>query len=594
GADAVIVQDLAVAALARDIAPALALHASTQMSVTNLAAAKELAAFGFQRVILARELTAAEIRHITANCGIETEIFVHGAHCMSVSGQCYMSAFYGGRSGNRGACAGPCRLPYTACGKAGPLLGLRDLSLMEHLPEIRDMGVACVKIEGRLRTPEYVAAAVDAARCALAGETYDRERLEKAFSRSGFTAGFYENDYLSAAMFGRRTEEDSSLTKAALPALRELYRREHRSVPVSMHLAMAGDRVSLRVSDGAHSVLLSCPAQYEDAKSDPAPALRRSLEKTGGTPFYAQTVACDLIPGKFYPPAAVNELRRRALEELLEQRGRVVAHLVHDSAIAVPARSVSAEPKLRARLASAAQLTPELANRVALFSVPLAEADKVPSALRERAVAELPRAIFDEEDIARQLLQASELGYQRFCAGSICGVALIKQILPKAVICGGFGMNSTNGVSVETYAALGVSEITLSPELTLAAANAVGGSIPRGVLVYGHLPLMLVRACPLRGVTDCATCKRQGSLVDRKGMVLRVECHGTAENGAREIYNPVPLYLGDRMREVKTEFATLYFTRETAQEVLELLDAFHDQRAAEGEFTRGLYYKGVF
>ncbi|MEG1873439.1 MAG: U32 family peptidase, partial [Ruthenibacterium sp.] len=164
GADAVIVQDLAVAALARDIAPALALHASTQMSVTNLAAAKELAAFGFQRVILARELTAAEIRHITANCGIETEIFVHGAHCMSVSGQCYMSAFYGGRSGNRGACAGPCRLPYTACGKAGPLLGLRDLSLMEHLPEIRDMGVACVKIEGRLRTPEYVAAAVDAAR----------------------------------------------------------------------------------------------------------------------------------------------------------------------------------------------------------------------------------------------------------------------------------------------------------------------------------------------------------------------------------------------------------------------------------------------
>ena len=249
GADAVIAQDLAAAALVRRCAPEIALHGSTQMSVMNLAGAKKLAEMGFSRVILARELTEQEVRQITENCGIETEIFVHGALCMSVSGQCYMSAFFGGRSGNRGGCAGPCRLPYRHEGKQGHFLSLKDLSLIDRLPEIQAMGVRCAKIEGRLRTPEYVAAAVSAARAALSGQPYDRQLLERAFSRAGFTDGFYGNHYLSAAMFGRRDEQQAAETRAALPRLRELYRRERESVPVSMSLTLGDGGAQLTVRD---------------------------------------------------------------------------------------------------------------------------------------------------------------------------------------------------------------------------------------------------------------------------------------------------------------------------------------------------------
>ncbi|MDD3202644.1 MAG: DUF3656 domain-containing protein [Pygmaiobacter massiliensis] len=593
GADAAIVQDLAVTRLVRQIAPGLALHASTQMSVTDLAGAKALAAQGFSRVILARELTADEIREITEHCGIETEIFVHGAHCMCVSGQCYMSAFYGGRSGNRGACAGPCRLPYTAGGKTDALLGLKDLSLMDHLPEIRDMGVACVKIEGRLRTPEYVAAAVDSARRALANEPYDRAMLEKAFSRSGFTAGFYENHYLTGEMFGHRTEEDGSTTKAALPALRELYRRERQSVPVKLALEMLPDRLALTVSDDIRSLTLSCPVVYEEAKNDITPALQRSLAKTGGTPFFAEEITCKTLPGQFCPLSAVNELRRDALAALLEQRSAVTPQEVRDIAPEPIARAMPRIPKLRARFASVRQLTAEAASMLSAWTLLLREAGQVPEEYRAKTVLALPRALFDDKMVAAALETAWRFGFRRFEAQSICGVGLIRQTLPEAEISGGFGLNITNTLSAKEYAGQRLASLTLSPELTLAQANAISAEVPLGLIVYGHMPVMLVRACPMRNVMDCAVCKQQGSLADRKGMVLTVECSGSGPAGAREIYNPVPLWLGDRMQEVGTDFATLYFTRESAQEVQQVLKAFMQNEPCEGNFTRGLYYKGV-
>ena len=227
GADAVITQDLAVAALVRRMAPGLALHGSTQMSVQSLDGARRLAALGFTRVILARELTLSEIAGITAGCGIETETFVHGALCMSVSGQCYMSAFLGGRSGNRGGCAGPCRLPFDASGTPGPAAGhhlsLKDMSVIGHLPQLSAAGVASVKIEGRLRPPEYVAAAVNACLLARAGEPYDTRLLQDVFSRSGFTDS-YLTGARNGSMFGTRTEGDAAAAKAAAPRLRELYR----------------------------------------------------------------------------------------------------------------------------------------------------------------------------------------------------------------------------------------------------------------------------------------------------------------------------------------------------------------------------------
>ena len=257
GADAVICQDLAVAQLIGRIAPDLPRHGSTQMSVHTLQGALELKELGFTRVVLARELSLPEVEHITKHCGIETECFVHGALCMCVSGQCYMSAFLGGRSGNRGSCAGPCRLPFEANplpeGKPGRLhhLSLKDNSVIDKLDRMQAVGVASAKIEGRLRTPEYVAAAVSACLAGREGRAYDRDLLKNAFSRSGFTSGYLDGK-IDGTMFGVRSEADAELTKKTLPALRELYRRERSRVPVQFRLEIeeGGEKLTVTDADG--------------------------------------------------------------------------------------------------------------------------------------------------------------------------------------------------------------------------------------------------------------------------------------------------------------------------------------------------------
>ena len=598
GADAVIAQDLAAAALVRRCAPEIALHGSTQMSVMNLAGAKKLAEMGFSRVILARELTEQEVRQITENCGIETEIFVHGALCMSVSGQCYMSAFFGGRSGNRGGCAGPCRLPYRHEGKQGHFLSLKDLSLIDRLPEIQAMGVRCAKIEGRLRTPEYVAAAVSAARAALSGQPYDRQLLERAFSRAGFTDGFYGNHYLSAAMFGRRDEQQAAETRAALPRLRELYRRERESVPVSMSLTLGdgGAQLTVRDRDG-FCAEASCSEKPAAARQDET-ALRegyaRALGKTGGTPFLADKIEIAGAAGRWLPASSINELRRAALDRLLSlrQAPRPAAWVDWQPVLSV--RQPAAHQALWLRFSDLAQCAEETAAAADRLLFPLNQAKCLPQGWREKCILALPRALFDEEKIARQLREAAAEGYRRFEIQSIGGLSLVTENVPDPWICGGFGLNLTNSVAGAEYAALGLSALTLSPELPLSDARRLDAGVPTGVLAYGHLPLMLTRACPIRATgEDCARCGGRGSLVDRKGKTLRVFCTGAGKEGARELLNPVPLWLGDRQAEIGTDFAELYFTFEDAGQVSEVLRRYLDRLPFEEEFTRGLYYRTV-
>ena len=188
GADAVIVQDLGAAKLVREHCPNLAMHASTQLTVHNAAGAKQLEALGFTRVVLARELSLGEIEAICAATPLEVEVFVHGALCMCVSGCCYLSSMLGGRSGNRGRCAQPCRLNFQVDGREYAL-SLKDMSHLEYIAALRDAGVCSLKIEGRMKRPEYVAAAVHACRAACAGEEYDADNRKNTFSRSGVTAG---------------------------------------------------------------------------------------------------------------------------------------------------------------------------------------------------------------------------------------------------------------------------------------------------------------------------------------------------------------------------------------------------------------------
>lgn len=600
GADAVICQDLAVGALCREIAPDLPRHGSTQMSVHTLEGARQLKEMGYTRVVLARELSMPEIEHITKQCGIETEVFVHGALCMSMSGQCYMSAFLGGRSGNRGSCAGPCRLPFDAGkvpegmpGKAYHL-SLKDNSAIDRLHEMQELGVASAKIEGRLRTPEYVAAAVNACLAGRDAMAYDRNLLERAFSRSGFTSGWLDGK-IDGSMFGTRSEMQAAETKKTLPALRELFRRERQHVPVCMLLEIEefGAKLSVTDEDGNKAIAYG-DADPQPAQNDPTAALQRSLEKCGGTPFAAKKVQIEMDEGPWYLPGSViNEMRRQALESLLKKRETLQPWAVKEYALpAMAMRQNLPKRRLKARFAQWEQVPQDKLNDVEYLILPIAQAESVPTQWRSKTILELPRAMFGhlEEDTARRIAKTKTMGFAGYEANNIAHIKLAAG-LP---LWGGIGLNITNPLAAQEYANLGVSEMLILPEvkdtdmLNIAPMRA-GKNLPTGVIVYGHLPLMLTRACPLQNVTDCAHCNRQGTLTDRKARHFDVRCG----LGVRTIYNPVPLYMGDKPDALAVDYGVAYFTQETAERAGQVLDMLKKQAAFDGEFTRGLYFKGT-
>ena len=602
GADAVICQDMAVADLIRRIAPDLPRHASTQMSVHTLEGALKMAELGFSRVILARELSLKEIETIAKGCGIETECFVHGALCMSMSGQCYMSAFLGGRSGNRGSCAGPCRLPFDANplpeGRPGKAhhLSLKDNSVIDQLDKLEAIGVASAKIEGRLRTPEYVAAAVNACLAGRDGLAYDRDVLQNAFSRSGFTSGYLDGK-INGTMFGTRSEADAEQTRKTLPALRELYRRERSRVPVEMKLEVSPDGEKLTVTDldGNRGIAYG-ETEPQPARNDPAEALCRSLSKTGGTPFAAGEIQVEMDGGPWYlPGSAVNELRREALDSLLKKRE--VLHPWKVEPVTLPAltrRTWPPKPQLWARFETWDQVPREALGPQgpARLMLPIAEAAKVPEDLRSKVILELPRAMFGamEEDTIRRVGQVREQGFAGFETNNIAHLRIC-QGLP---VTGGIGLNITNPLAAQVYADWGLSALLVLPEvkdseMMFIAPAHNGRPVPTGAMIYGHMPLMLTRACPLQNVHDCAHCQREGVLTDRKAKKFPVRCKG----GVRTIYNPVPLYMGDKPGALPVDYGVAYFTTESREEAGRVLDQIVRAQPFEDEFTRGLYFKGT-
>ncbi len=600
GADAVICQDLAVATLISRIAPQLPRHGSTQMSVHTLQGALELKELGFTRVVLSRELSLPEVEHITKHCGIETECFIHGALCMSVSGQCYMSAFLGGRSGNRGSCAGPCRLPFEANalpeGKPGRLhhLSLKDNSAIDKLDKLQALGVASAKIEGRLRTPEYVAAAVSACLAGREGRAYDRDLLKNAFSRSGFTSGYLDGK-IDGTMFGVRSEADAELTKKTLPTLRELYRRERSRVPVQMKLEIeeGGEKLTVTDADGNKAFAYG-DAEPQPARTDPTESLNRSLAKTGGTPFAAEKITVEMDGGPwFIPGSAVNELRREALDALLKKREVLRPWpTTEEHAAALPQRTLPPHRTLRARFERWDQVPERALDGVEYLILPIAQADRVPREWRAKTILELPRVMFGalEQDTARRIAATQDAGFAGYEASNIAHLRLCRG-LPMT---GGFGLNITNNVAAQFYAEQGLSSLLILPEVkdsdiaSIAPARD-GKPVPTGVMIYGHMPLMVTRACPLQNIHDCAHCDKTGVLTDRKAKKFPVRCG----LGVRTIYNPVPIYMGDKPGALAVDYGVAYFTLESREEAAQVLEMIRTHAPFEGEFTRGLYFKGT-
>ena len=600
GADAVICQDLAVATLIGKIAPQLPRHGSTQMSVHTLQGALELKELGFTRVVLARELSLPEVEHITKHCGIETECFIHGALCMSVSGQCYMSAFLGGRSGNRGSCAGPCRLPFEANalpeGKPGRLhhLSLKDNSAIDKLDKLQALGVASAKIEGRLRTPEYVAAAVSACLAGREGRAYDRDLLKNAFSRSGFTSGYLDGK-IDGTMFGVRSETDAELTKKTLPMLRELYRRERSRVPVQMKLEIeeGGEKLTVTDADG-NKAFADGDAEPQPARTDPTESLNRSLTKTGGTPFTAEKITVEMDGGPwFIPGSAVNELRREALDALLKKREVLRPWpTTEEHVAALPQRTLPPRRTLRARFERWEQVPERALDGVEYLILPIAQADRVPREWRAKTLLELPRVMFGalEQDTARRIAATQDAGFAGYEVSNIAHLRLCRG-LPMT---GGFGLNITNNVAAQFYAEQGLSSLLILPEvkdsdIASIAPTRNGKPVPTGVMIYGHMPLMLTRSCPLQNIHDCAHCNKTGVLTDRKAKKFPVRCG----LGVRTIYNPVPIYMGDKPGALAVDYGVAYFTLESREEAAQILDSIRTHAPFEGDFTRGLYFKGT-
>ena len=600
GVDALLVQDLGVARMCRQVAPDLPLHASTQMTIHSLDGAKAAADLGMTRVVVSRELSRDQIAYLCDRSPVEIECFVHGALCMCYSGQCFFSSVIGGRSGNRGSCAGPCRLPFEANtlpeGKPGRLhhLSLKDNSVIDQLDKLQALGVASAKIEGRLRTPEYVAAAVSACLAGREGRAYDRDLLKNAFSRSGFTSG-YLNGKIDGSMFGVRSEADAELTKKTLPMLRELYRRERSRVPVTMRLEIeeGGEKLTVTDADGNKAFAYG-DFEPQPAHTDPTESLRRSLAKTGGTPFEAADIAVEMDGGPwFVPGSTVNELRREALDALLKKREVLRPWPTTEEHVpALPQRTLPPHRTLRARFERWDQVPEQALSGVEYLILPIAQADRVPREWRSKTILELPRAMFGalEQDTARRIAATQDAGFAGYEASNIAHLRLCRG-LP---LSGGFGLNITNNAAAQFYAEQGLNSLLILPEvkdsdIASIAPQRQGKPVPTGVMVYGHMPLMITRACPLQNIHDCAHCDKTGTLTDRKAKKFPVRC----SLGVRTIYNPVPIYMGDKPGALAVDYGVAYFTLETREEAAAILDMIRTHAPFEGDFTRGLYFKGT-
>lgn len=590
GVDALIIQDRGLARLIHEKAPSMPLHASTQLSCHTPAGVQALKEAGFCRVVLAREMTASEIT-ACAGLGCELEVFVHGALCMSVSGQCALSALLGGRSGNRGACAQPCRLPFAAghapaAGEAA--LSLKDNCLRTHMETLRQTGVASLKIEGRMKRPEYVAAATAVWRQTVDGVAVDPTLLtdlQAVFSRSGFTDGYF-TDTRDASMFGTRRKDDvTAASSSVFSRLRRLYDKERQCIPVSLSLTVArGTPLTLCAADrDGHTVTVQgeLPEPARTLPLDPQ-RIEQQLGKTGGTPFFCEAAVCTAEDGLSLSLSAVNALRRDALAQLLALREQPTpCPFMMEKQPAPAALPEGTLSGLVARVASLSQIQ----GQADWWAVPLGTVPAVP-----HWGVDLPRGLFGRQDeVLSALRRAKENGATFALCATADAFALAATAELPAVLTPFY--NVFNHASLACAAADGAAAVIPSLELTFAQWKELaktGGCL--GLFAYGRQPLMLFRNCPVSAAIGCAACGGHGSLTDRKGVEFPVRCTG----GCSELLNSVPLYFADKRDTLPPAcFWYLHFTDESPARVADVLREYREGGTPPSGFTRGLYQRGV-
>ena len=608
GVDAFIVQDLGVVSLCRQLAPDVPIHASTQMSIHSLEGVLEAAALGCSRVVLARELPAEEIAHICKRSPVEIEVFVHGALCMCYSGQCYLSSVIGRRSGNRGQCAQPCRLPY-GYGRFESTrypLSLKDNCLAGELDELRRMGVASIKIEGRMKRPEYVAIVTRAYRTVLNGGRLmpsDLQELETAFSRQGFTDGYFRGQ-TGSDMFGRRQEgEDTADLFASARATYE--QGEPQRIGVRFYaMIRRGEPAQLAVEDPDGNLCRTRGPVPEQAvyRSLTPQDLEQQLKKTGGTPYLCTAVRSSLDPDLMLPASAINAMRRDVIAELTAKRGRAAPARLN--AYDEPPRydGIAGEPQLTIAVRTAGQITSRmLSMKPTVLYVPLSELAEHPDlpqrvSVETQLAAILPRVIWSGElaPIARQLRTVYEMGVRQVLAGNL-GQLHIARAAGFAVR-GDFGLNIVNSRAMRYLREQGLDSQLLSFELTLPQIRDISKAVPAELLIYGRLPLMLMENCVMKNRTGICACQTGTvRLVDRVGEEFPiVKDPGTCRN---VLLNGKKLYLLDKkdaLRGMGLWALRLQFTTENPGEIDKVLMDYQGRAVFDaGSYTRGLYSRGV-
>ena len=586
GADALIIQDIGVAKAVREICPDMEMHASTQMSTGTLEGLYLLKQMGFSRAVLPRELDKDEIKYLCENSPIELEMFIHGALCMCVSGQCLMSAMLGSRSGNRGLCAQPCRLPFKAENGTGHDLSLKDLSLIENIPELSLMGISSFKIEGRMKRPEYVCAAVKACKAAADGEYGNgiTEDLEALFSRSGFTDGYYKNK-TGRTMFGFREKENvRSATKELLGKYASVYAKESPRFKVDFTFrGKIGEKAELTARCKGFDATVYSDTACENPINRPLSAERiiDALSKCGGTQFFAGNTLIDCEIDFTLPISSLNAMRRNALAKLERQIIGERTLKLFPSPVPTDIKS-HGDNIFYCRFDSAEQI-PDNTDGMRIF-VPLDTDEKI---IEENGYGvELPHGMFGNADRVQKIL--SETSADTALCHTLDAAAIAIKCGKKVIASP--AVNILNSLSADEAKRIGISEFTVSNECTLEQFGKITAPISKGITVYGRPALMLTRNCPIKNGKNCSECGRNSSVTDRMGIEFPVRC----AFGYSEILNSRPIYLADRLREIPpADFWFFNFTTETREKIIEIINSYKTGNKPAFEFTRGLFYRGV-